>query len=238
MVRVFDKNMFIMLISIMIGVIIITYFVADIQRRAQVESLESEKQVLRSEKLQIEEMSVNFTNSFLKSSVLLDLAREDRAAGNLPFDLASLKYSTALSILNETSLETYKEEIYIDCDDAINNYSISRLNFIASKAKFEETKGFTTYENYHTLLDSYIKLCESGSKLTFLRQNASTFLKYLAENLTIVDNNVTYETNVSFLLENYSITLGLYAEEAANYEEIYEKEIAEYDIIGFDPINR
>ena len=37
MVKIFDRNIFIMLLSIMVGVIIITYFFADIKARSEEE---------------------------------------------------------------------------------------------------------------------------------------------------------------------------------------------------------
>ena len=42
MARLFDRNMFIMLLTIMIGALLVTYFFADIVRRTEVESLESQ----------------------------------------------------------------------------------------------------------------------------------------------------------------------------------------------------
>ena len=38
--RLFDRNMFIMLSAIMVGVVIITFFVADIIKQTEVEDLE------------------------------------------------------------------------------------------------------------------------------------------------------------------------------------------------------
>ena len=64
MARELDRNMFIMLLSIMIAAIIITYFAADIVRRSEIEKLTTEIET-------IEERNINFTDRFLKSSVLL-----------------------------------------------------------------------------------------------------------------------------------------------------------------------
>jgi hypothetical protein len=224
-----------MLVSIMIGVILITFFVADIQRKSQVEQLENTINLKEGQIVEIEGRSINFTNSFLKSSVLLDQAREDRAAGSLPFDLAMIDYNTALTLTNITKLEQYKIDILNNCNDANYNYTNSHMNFLTAKTKFNETKELTSYQNYLTLLDSYMKLCDSGTRLTLLRQNASTYLQYLTENMTIVNNTIAYNENVSDLIEILNTTMIMYEQEAANYNEIFEEEIAEYDIPGFDP---
>ena len=42
MAREFTKNMFVMLVAIMVGVFIITYFVADIINRSKIETLTTE----------------------------------------------------------------------------------------------------------------------------------------------------------------------------------------------------
>ena len=45
MAREFNRNMFIMLLAIMIGIIIITFFAADIIKRSEIETLQSEHTV-------------------------------------------------------------------------------------------------------------------------------------------------------------------------------------------------
>jgi len=42
MVRTFDKNIFVMLFAVMIGVVIVTYFMADIMHQSTIESLTAE----------------------------------------------------------------------------------------------------------------------------------------------------------------------------------------------------
>ena len=69
MVKIFDRNMFVMFLSIMIGIIIITFFIADIKARSE----EEEKYTIQIGN--IEQKNLNFTNFFMKSSVLLDQAR-------------------------------------------------------------------------------------------------------------------------------------------------------------------
>ena len=105
MARLFDRNMFIILMAIMIGFITITYFVADIVNQSKIDTLTTAHV---SEVEAIEEMNINFTNNFLESSVLLDSAREYRAFGNYHFELASIFFNSALSEKNISIMELYK----------------------------------------------------------------------------------------------------------------------------------
>ena len=166
MVRVFNRNMFIMLFSVMLGVILITYFLADIVNQSKLESLTTEH---ISEIETIEEMNIKFTNGFLESSVLLDTAREFRAFGNYHFDLAILFYNSALSEKNISLIESYINNTIDNCTKAMPKYFNSHLNFKSSSDFFNNTKKHTTYSNYLKLLDLYVNLTESGSRLTLLR---------------------------------------------------------------------
>lgn len=221
-----------MLVAIMVGVIIITYFAADIQKRAQIATLTSEH---ISEISIIEGKNINFTNNFLQSSVLLDSAREDRAYGNYHFDIALLFYNSALSEKNSSTFSLYTSRTIDNCTSAMENYLISHLNFLSAKSFFNGTKKYTNYEQYLELLDIYEGLTGSGARLTMLRYNASQYLKYLAENLTLVDGNVGFLTNVTDLMNLFNETMDLYEQESNVYND-YKKELSEYDIKGFDPI--
>lgn len=225
MVRVFDRNMFIMLFSVMIGVILITYFLADIVNQSKLESLTTEH---IAEIETIEEMNIKFTNGFLESSVLLDTAREFRAFGNYHFDLAILFYNSALSEKNISLMKSYINNTIDNCTKAMPKYFNSHLNFESSSDFFNNTKKHTTYSNYLKLLDLYVNLTKSGSRLTLLRYNASKYLKYLAENVT------NDEINLSALMDLFNESMMIYDEELGIYNE-YEEEIDEYDIVGFDP---
>jgi len=231
MVRLFDKNMFIMLLSIMIGVVIITFFVADINARSE----EQEKHSI--EIGTIEQKNINFTSNFMKSNVLLDQAREDRSFGNYHFDLGLLWYQSALAEKNETTMDTYKLRGIDNCTRTKPYFLNSHLNFGEAQNFFIETKTLTTYPNYLEILDKYIDLTESGATLTLLRYNASIYLQYLTENLTFdpISNNVTYLEleNISDLIGLLDDLLSEYEEELKEYEEIKE-EIDEYEF--FDEI--
>ena len=176
MTKEFDRNMFVMLAALMIGVIIITYFVADIVNRSKIDTLTEEHNV---EITTIKGKNENFTSNFLRSSVILDQAREDRALGNYYFDLAFLWYKSALSAKNGSMMELYKTRGIDNSTNAMPEYDNSHLNFREARNYFNYTKSFTTYDKYLIILDLYVKLTESGARLTMLRYNASLYLKYL-----------------------------------------------------------
>lgn len=232
MAREFNKNMFIMLMAIMIGVIIITFFVGDIVNRSKIDTLNAEHNV---EITSIKGKSENFTSNFLRSSVILDQAREYRAFGNYHFDLAFLWFKSAISAKNSSNMELYKIRGIDNCTNAMPEYYNSYLNFGEARNYFNYTKLFTNYVKYLDILDIYVKLTNSGAKLTMLRYNASLYLKYLIENLTfdVNNNNVSYLGNVTGLLFLFDETMGGYEEELEIYEE-YQEEIDEYEF--FDEI--
>ncbi len=231
MERVFDRNMFIMAIAIMVGVVVVTYFVADIVHQSQIQSLNTEH---TQEIETIEENNINFTSSFLESSVLLDSAREDRAFGNYHFDIARLFYISALSENNITDGQHYKNKSIENCSLAMPVYFTAHQNFKQASSFFDNTKKFTEYENYIQLLDLYVNLSSSGERLTLLRYNASNYLRMLAENITISNGSIGQE-NVTALENLFNETLAMYDGELATYEEIQE-DIDEYDIKGFSTI--
>ena len=231
MVRVFNRNMFIMTFSVMIGFIVITYFVADIVHRSQIQALNTEHTL---EIETIEENNINFTSGFLESSVLLDSAREDRAFGNYHFDIAHLFYTSALSERNQSVMNDYKNLSIYNSTQAMPMYLSSHYNFLEASDFFETTKGFTVYGNYLQLLNLYVNLTQSGARLTMLRYNASLYLKMLTENITYVNGSGALENMIELLLL-FNETMAMYGGELGGYEELLE-EIDEYDIKGFSTI--
>jgi len=227
MARKFNKNMFVMLFAIMIGAIIVTYFAADIVNKTKIDTLTSRYE---GEITSVKGKSENFTSRFLRSSVILDLSREDRSFGNYHFDLAFLWYQSALSEKNSTIMDTYKLRGIDNCTNAMPYYYNSNLNFNEANKFFKETKNHTEVEKYLDMLDLYVKLTKSGSTLTMLRYNASQYLMFLTENLTFnfETNNVTYLTNVSQNLAAFLAAVSAYQEEVENYDEIQD-EIDEYE---------
>jgi len=230
MARLFDRNMFIILMAIMIGIITITYFVADIVNQSKINTLTTAHV---SEVEAIENMNINFTNNFLESSVLLDSAREYRAFGNYHFELASIFFTSSLSEKNISMIELYKNRTIDNCSEAMPKYNISNLNFKTSSSFFDNTKKYTKYDGYLQLLDIYVNLTESGARLTMLRYNASKYLKYLAENITLIDGSAALD-NVSDLMDLFNETVYMYEGESDIYD-VIEEELDEYNIEGFSP---
>lgn len=225
MAREFTKNMFVMLLSIMVGAIIVTYFVGDIVYQSNIRSLTTQHTV---EIETIEGKNINFTDHFLKSSVLLDSAREDRAFGNYHFDLAFLWYQSALSERNSSLMELYKNRTIDNCTNAMPQYLNSHQNFESAKSSFNDTKPYTSYEKYLEILDLYVGLTGSGARLAMLRYNATMYLKQLAENLTMINGTAGYSENMSELMDLFNKTMEDYEDELETYEE-YQEEIDEYE---------
>ena len=227
MTREFTRNMFIMLFSIMIGAVIITFFIGDIMNRTKIETLTTGYQA---EITSISSKSENFTSYFLKSSVVLDLARSDLALGNYHFDLALLWYNSGLSETDSLTLESYKTWGIDNLSFAMPNYIYSHDNYLEAKSFFNNTKSFTNYKLYLDILDLYISLTDSGSNLSMLRYNASTFLTYLTENLTFDEKNntVVFLVNVTDLLLSFNSAMEAYNNELKEYNE-YQNAIDEYE---------
>jgi len=225
MAKEFTKNMFVMLLAIMIGIIIITYFIGDIINRSKIDNLTEEHE---EEIITLIGQNENFTSHFLKSTSVLDQAREDRAFGNYHFDLGLLWYQSALSQKNITLLELYKTRAIDNCTKALPNYLYSYYNFLESKNYFDQTKTFISYSKYLKILDTYINLTDAGSRLTMLRYNASKYLMYLTENLTFnpETNNVIYLMNVSNITMLFNMAMyeyGMVLEEFEEYQDIIDE---------------
>ncbi len=211
----------------MVGAIIITFFAADIVNRTKIETLTTEYQA---EISSISSKSENFTSYFLKSSVVLDLARSDLALGNYHFDLALLWYNTGLSETDSLTLESYKTWGTDNLSLAMPNYIYSHDNYLEAKSYFNDTKSFTNYKLYLDILDLYVSLTDSGSNLSMLRYNASIYLTYLTENLTFdeINNTVVYLTNVTDLLLSFDSAMQAYNNELGKYNN-YQNAIDEYE---------
>lgn len=229
----FDKNLFIIMFSLMVGFVIITYFFADIVHQTQIQQLNSEYTL---EIETIEENNIYFTNSFLESSVLLDSAREDRAFGNYHFDLAHLFYTSALSEKNETIMQENKDNCISNCSNALPKYETASKNFQLASSFFESTKQYTKYDSYINLLTLYVNLSNSGYKLTILRYNATKYLRILADSMEYQN------TGVIQTIDNLTEVMGLFEQSMSDYSETLQEyndileQIDEYDIEGFSPI--
>jgi len=220
MAREFDRNMFIMLLSIMIGVILITYFIADIMRQSQIESLEEK----HTEEIEtIEKKNINFTGHLLDSLISLNLAKDFRMGGEINYQTAYTFYNIILSETNESRFNSYKTYILEYCDEAMSDLWNSYLNFNDSVGKFNDSRQYTTYDVYIGLIDLNIEFAESGARLARLRYNSSSYLINLTNLLTFEENKVNFSQNVSILLEQFNETLGLYDIEWGIYMDLREQ---------------
>lgn len=232
MAREFDRNMFLMLAAIMIGAIIITYFVGDIVNKSKIDTLTSEHIV---EIEYVHSKNENFTDNFLQGSIVMDSAREVREVGNLNFDFALFWFNNALVNIsvwfnNEwvNNTDNLIERCINNCTEAMVKYLTSYDKFGESKPHFINAKNFTERERYIEVLGYYVDFSQAGQDITLLRYNASKFLKQAAENLSIGEQVIMTE-----ILENFTIMEEMYLVGLGGYEEL-KKQIDEYTF--FDEI--
>jgi hypothetical protein len=203
--------MFIMLLSIMMGIIIITFFLADISRQTQISELTVEHQA---EIQTITDTNENFTDNFLQGSVKMDSAREVREVGNYHFDFALFWYNTALRNTTNASIN----RCIGNCTQAMSKYLISYHGFNDSYPYYENAMTFTDKQKYLEVLSYYVRFAVSGQNITLLRYNASDYLRRAAENLSL--GNLE---NVTMLMELFNLTEILYDEELEDYEDIQDQ---------------
>lgn len=218
MAREFDRNMFVMLVAIMIGVVVVTYFIADIVRRSEIETLTTEHSI---EIEGINSKNENFTNSYLQGSVTMDSAREVREAGNLDFVIALFWYNNALVNASvwfndawTNGTKNLTQQCINNCTTAMEKYLSSYQKFADSKPYFEKAMTFTEQERYIMALGYYVNFAQLGQNITVLRYNASRYLKQAAENLSIGNTE-----NATMLMENFTVLGELYEELLEEYEE-------------------
>ncbi|MEM0466625.1 MAG: hypothetical protein QXL17_00040 [Candidatus Thermoplasmatota archaeon] len=225
MAREFTKNMFIMLVSIMIGAIIITYFVADIVNRSTIDTIRIEH---ATEITTITSTNENFTDFFLQGSIKMDAAREAREVGNYYFDFALYWYSTALVTLNSSSRNETIDNCIENCSNALQNYWNSYTRFGESRPRFVKAQNYTSKAKYLEVLGYYVQFADAGKNITYLRYNASNYLRQIAENLSIGAT-----ANVSMLLVLFNETLVLYQEQVQMYNNL-KQQINEYTFFETD----
>jgi predicted DNA-binding protein YlxM (UPF0122 family) len=101
----------------------------------------------------------------------------------------------------------------------MENYLNSKDNFEISSGYFNDTKSYTSYDKYLEILDLYVGLTKSGARLSMLRYNASNYLKYIAENLSVGVDPV----NISGLMKLFNETMEQYTQELEIYNDYKEK---------------
>jgi hypothetical protein len=218
MVRVFDRSMFIMLLAIMIGAILITYFVADIINRSRIETITTEHVV---EIEDINSRNENFTDRFLQGSIKMDSARESREVANLYFDFAFFWYTNAVvdaDVWFKNKWVNTTEELLVhcinNCTQAMDKYLLSYKEFGESKPYFEEAKAYTERARYIEVLGYYIGFAKCGQNITLLRYNATKYLKEAAENLSMGN-----EKNATLLFNLFNDAEQEYTNEVKDYED-------------------
>jgi len=232
MPREFDRNLFIMLISVMLGVVIITFFAADIMARTSTEDRLTTKYT--AEKNELEAKNTNFTTRLLSSLSYLDKARELRSQGNYNFDLAYIWYTSALNEDENETFQTYKNSTIENCLLAVENYSLGYDNFGVAKSMFVNTQNYSG--KFSNLVGLYVNLSKSAAKLCMLRNNASNYLINLAENLTYTNGSATFMMNMSNITELLNDTLAQYMSMVMAYNELEDLIEKEYNIVGFSEI--
>jgi len=226
MAKEFDKNMFVMLLAIMIGVIIITFFISDIQRQTQIEDINI-KHVQEIET--IEERNLNFSSMFLDSLISFNKAQDDRMDGEINYKVATEFYNTIFDETNKTNFLDFKLTIINNCIEAQSDFINSGSNFNDSIYNFEDSKKETDYELYHGLCDLYVNLSTVGYNLSDLSYSVSMYLRYLAENLSFYNGTVGFIKNASELQGLFNDTLQKYIELGEEFD--YLKELIEiYDL--------
>ena len=221
-----------MLAAIMIGAIIITYFVGDIVNKSKIDTLTSEHIV---EINYVYSKNENFTDNFLQGSIVMDSAREVREVGNLNFDFALFWFNNALVNVsvwfnNEwvNNSDNLIEKCISNCTEAMIKYLTSFDKFGESEPHFINAKNFTERDRYIEVLGYYVDFAQAGQDIALLRYNASKFLKQAAENLSLGEQEIMTE-----MLENYTLMEEMYLVSLGGYEEL-KKQIDEYTF--FDEI--
>ena len=195
-----------MLISIMAGVIIITYFVGDIMNRSKIDTL-TQQYIVEIEDLT--SRNENFTNYFLQGIVKIDSAREVREVANYYFDFALYWLNNPL--INKSGNLTQK--CVENCTYAMQNYLSSHQSFEKSRPYFINARNYTNNSRYLEVIGYYIGFSQAGNNITLLRYNASDYLRRAAENLS--SGNVE---NVTLLRQMFNVTEQAYQEAEQDYQ--------------------
>jgi len=207
MTREFTRNMFIMLASVMIGIIIVTYFIGDIISQSKIDTMNLQHITEISD---INGRNENFTNYYLQGAVKMDSAREVREVANYFFDFALYWFNTALANQSQ-NLTT----LCIDnCTNAMEKYLAAHENFGKSEPYFTNARNYTNNSRYLEVIGYYIGFAGAGQNITMLRYNASYYLRCAAENLSF--GNMAL---VDLLMENFTMVEQAYQEAVQKYQE-------------------
>jgi hypothetical protein len=192
MVREFTRNMFIMLVAIMVGAVIITFFVGDIVNRSQIDSINSQHSI---EMTDLNSKNENFTDYMLQGSITLDAARETREVANYYFDFALYWFNLGLNTKNISNAR----QSMVNCSFAQGQYREAMAGFEHAPPYFLTARNYTNTSKYLEVIGYYIGFAHAGRNITQLRYNASLLLYSAAENLSLGNMQ-----NVTDLMENFS----------------------------------
>jgi hypothetical protein len=193
MAREFTRNMLIMLVAIMVGAVIITYFLADIINRSTIDTMTIQHNV---EIVDINSRNENFTNYCLQGSIKMDSAREVREVANYYFDFALYWFNNALAASNKN----LTRQCVDNCTQAMGKYLNAHESFGKARPFFETAKNYTTKAQYLEVIGYYIGFSHAGQNITMLRYNASDYLRRAAENLSF-----GHMENVTALMANFTL---------------------------------
>jgi len=193
MAREFTRNMLIMLAAIMIGVVVITYFIADIINRSTIENITIQHNV---EMVDLNSRYENFTDYCLQGSIKMDSAREVREIANYYFDFALYWFNNALA----KSDKNLTGQCIANCTNAMGQYQTAYQNFGKARPYFETARNFTSRAQYLEVIGYYVGFSYAGQNVTMLRYNASDYLRRAAENLSF-----GHMENVTALMENFTM---------------------------------
>lgn len=207
MAREFTRSMFIMLVSVMMGVIIVTFFIGDIINQSRIDTMTLQHVTEISD---INSRNENFTDYYLQGAVKIDSAREVREVANYYFDFALFWFNSALA--NQSKNLT---DLCIDnCTNAMEKYLASHENFGKSEPYFIKARNYTNNSRYLEILGYYIGFAGAGQNITMLRYNASYYLRCAAENLSFGNMEL-----VDLLIENFTLVEQAYQEAVQKYQE-------------------
>lgn len=196
-----------MLVSIMVGVVIITFFIGDIINQSRIDTITIQHVTEISD---IHSRNENFTNYYLQGAVKMDSAREVREMGNYHFDFALFWFNNALANQSENLTK-----LCIDnCTDAMEKYLSAHENFGKSRPYFINAKNYTDNPRYLEVLGYYIGFADAGQNIAILRYNASDYLRRAAENLSFGNMDL-----VVLLMDNFTFIEQTYQEALQQYQE-------------------
>lgn len=204
-----------MLIAIMLGAVVITFFAADIVNRSQITMINTQHDL---EMTDLRSQNENFTDYMLQGSIKLDAARETREVANYYFDFGLYWFNLALNGGNLSRAGLSMENTTM----AAGQYLNALANFKLAPPCFVNARNFTNTSKYLEVIDYYLGFAQAGENITKLRYNASLLLHSAAENLSAGNME-----NVTALMENFSSVEGQVQDATQDYND-YRNQIDGY----------